>query len=87
MIMIMMMTEMVIARQYDHHDDNDADGDNRNVHDPGRRMHVVLRLKFTARRRLARRAQNGTERSSSCFRNGLASMRGVFRFEGFEFEV
>ena len=40
MIMIMMMTEMVIARQYDHHDDNDADGDNRNVNDPGRRMHV-----------------------------------------------
>ena len=40
MKLIMMMTEMVIARQYDHHDDNDADGDNRNVHDPGRRMHV-----------------------------------------------
>ena len=40
MIMITMMTEMVIARQYDHHDDNDADGDNRNVHDPSRRMHV-----------------------------------------------
>ena len=36
----MVMTEMVIARQYDHHDDNDADGDNRNVNDPGRRVHV-----------------------------------------------
>ena len=77
---------MVIARQYDHHDDNDAD--------MIIEMFMILvvgctflRLKFTASRRLARCAQNGTERSSNCFRDGLASMRGVFRFEGFEFEV
>ena len=36
----MIMVEMMIARRCnDDHDDNDADGDAKNVHDAARRMH------------------------------------------------
>ena len=37
---MMIMVEMMIARRCnDDHDDNDADGDAKNVHDAARRMH------------------------------------------------
>ena len=64
----MIMVEMMIARRCnDDHDDNDADGDAKNVHDAARRMHDRTPNIGQLVEQLARCAQNETERSSSCF--------------------
>ena len=73
---------MVARRCDDHHDDKDADGDNKNVHDPARRMHVPTPKIESSSEQLARCAQNETERSSSCFSTRASFNAWCFRFEG-----